>query len=130
MNETTALNHSPLDPLAQRAANTADDAIAATKRAANGALDSLQGQVDDLRAQGSGALGRAAAQVDELTRRGVEAARQAGAGMQAQVHRASDRTVDYVRDEPVKAMLVAAAAGAALAALISLAMRPREPSRG
>ena len=37
----------------------------------------------------------------------------------------SDRTATYVRDEPVKSMLIAAATGAALVALASLFTRPR-----
>jgi ElaB/YqjD/DUF883 family membrane-anchored ribosome-binding protein len=39
----------------------------------------------------------------------------------------SDRTATYVRDEPVKSMLIAAATGAALVALASLFTRPRSP---
>ena len=38
---------------------------------------------------------------------------------------ASDDTVYYIRHEPVKAMLIAAAAGAALMALVSLFSRAR-----
>jgi ElaB/YqjD/DUF883 family membrane-anchored ribosome-binding protein len=38
---------------------------------------------------------------------------------------ASDRTVGYIRDEPVRSMLVAAATGAALMALVSLMARSR-----
>jgi hypothetical protein len=37
--------------------------------------------------------------------------------------RASDNTVGYIKDEPVKAMLIAAATGAALMALVSLITR-------
>jgi ElaB/YqjD/DUF883 family membrane-anchored ribosome-binding protein len=33
---------------------------------------------------------------------------------------ASDTTVSYIRDEPIKAMLIAAATGAALMALVGL----------
>jgi len=40
-------------------------------------------------------------------------------------HRASDHTVGYIRDEPVKAILIAVAAGAAIAALASLLSRSR-----
>ena len=37
----------------------------------------------------------------------------------------SDRTVTFVRDEPVKSMLIVAVAGAALIAVASLLSRPR-----
>ena len=39
---------------------------------------------------------------------------------------ASDSTVDYIRDDPVKAILIAAATGAALMALVSLVSHSRE----
>ena len=39
---------------------------------------------------------------------------------------ASDSTVDYIRDEPVKSVLIAGATGAALAVLISSLSRTRE----
>jgi ElaB/YqjD/DUF883 family membrane-anchored ribosome-binding protein len=38
---------------------------------------------------------------------------------------ASDSTVRYIRDDPVKAMLIAAATGAALMALVSLVSHSR-----
>jgi ElaB/YqjD/DUF883 family membrane-anchored ribosome-binding protein len=40
--------------------------------------------------------------------------------------RASDATVMYIKDEPVKSMLIAAAAGAALMALVTLLARDRD----
>jgi ElaB/YqjD/DUF883 family membrane-anchored ribosome-binding protein len=41
-----------------------------------------------------------------------------------QAMRASDGTLNYIKDEPVKAMLIAAAAGAALMALLGLLRKP------
>ena len=40
---------------------------------------------------------------------------------------ASDKTVAYIREEPVKSMLIAAVTGAALVALARLAARPSNP---
>lgn len=42
-------------------------------------------------------------------------------------HHASDRTVAYIRGEPMKSMLIAAATGAALMALASVIGRPSTP---
>lgn len=114
---------SDVDKLAVAAAQQADQAIGGTRRVANEALDALQSGVDHLRDATPTAFGRAAAQVEELTRRGLERAREATAGVQDQVHRAGDRTVDYIRDEPVKAVLIAAATGAAVALLVGMLMR-------
>jgi ElaB/YqjD/DUF883 family membrane-anchored ribosome-binding protein len=41
-----------------------------------------------------------------------------------QAQRASDGTVSYIRDEPVKAVLIAAAAGAIVVALMGLLRKP------
>ena len=114
-----------LDQITDRAANKADAAIAATQRAANGALDSLQHGVDTLRDDVPGTLGRAAAQVDELTRRSLERARKVASDVRHQAERTSDSTVAYIRDEPVKSVLIAAAAGAAIAALVGMLTRSR-----
>lgn len=43
------------------------------------------------------------------------------------VHHASDRTVAYIREEPMKSVLFAAATGAALMALASAIGRPHHP---
>lgn len=44
------------------------------------------------------------------------------------IEHASDTTVNYIREEPVKAVLMAAATGAALMALVSLVARSRDRS--
>ena len=89
------------------------------------ALGSIKSGIDTLREAVPTAFSRAAAQVDDLTRRSVERAREAGTDVRDQVVRASDRTVGYIKDEPVKSVLVAAATGAAVALLVGWAMRSR-----
>jgi ElaB/YqjD/DUF883 family membrane-anchored ribosome-binding protein len=46
-----------------------------------------------------------------------------------QASRAGDRTVGYIRDEPVKSVLIAAAAGAGIAALFGLLARGQRVDR-
>lgn len=122
---TTSHAAATMDDMADRAARRADGSIEATRRVANQALDSLQSGVDQIRTAVPGAFARAAAQVEEITRRGVDRARSAGQTAREQALRAGDATVMRIRDEPVKAVLAAAAAGAAIAALVSWAMRSR-----
>ncbi len=132
MNETTPLASSvsaKLDGLASHAATQADDALSATRRAANGALDTLQDGVDSLRSDTPGALTRAAAQVEELTQRSIERARQASSDLRLTVDRTGERTLAYIKDEPVKSVLIAAAAGAGVAALITLMSSSRRRPR-
>ncbi|MFO1336893.1 MAG: hypothetical protein U1F53_01435 [Burkholderiaceae bacterium] len=114
-----------IEHLADQAAAGVDHALEATRAAADHAVDSLQCGVEGLRQAGPAALSRAAAQVEDFTRRSMAHARETGAQMRTQVSRAGERSVGYIRDEPVKSVLIAAAAGAAVAALVSWSMRSR-----
>ena len=112
--------------LADQAALSADHAIRSTQRVANEALDSLAGSVQDMRDQAAPLLNRANEQAVAMARRGVDAVRDTSQHLRDRAHRASEGTVTYIRGEPVKAMLIAAATGAALMALIGLMTRSRD----
>jgi ElaB/YqjD/DUF883 family membrane-anchored ribosome-binding protein len=70
-------------------------------------------------------LNRLSNQAEATARRGVEAMRDTSAQIRERALKASDNTVGYIKDEPLKAMLIAAAAGAALMALLGLIGRSR-----
>jgi len=105
--------------LADYAANTAGSAIKSTQRATNNALDGLVGGVQNLRQQAAPAINR----VGALAQQGVDSVRDTAQHMRERALHATDSTVSYVKDEPVKSMLIAAAAGAGLIALLSLLTR-------
>ena len=111
--------------LADQAAQSADHAIRSTQRVANEALDSLAGSVQDMRHQAAPLLNRATEQVSALAQRSVDAVRGGSQQLRDQARHASDSTVNYIKDEPVKAVLIAAATGAVLMALVSLVSRSR-----
>ncbi len=117
-----------IDNLAQRGADRVDSAIDSAQRETHGALENLHDKVSALRDASPHALRRAAEQLDELKRRGLEAARHAKHAVQDRAVRAGDRTVGYIRDEPVKSILTAAAIGAAAVLLIGLLNRSRSSS--
>ena len=71
-------------------------------------------------------LQRAADQAADLARRGVDAVNEGAQAVRRQAAHASDSTRHYIRDEPMKAVLIAAATGAALMALVSLLTRSRD----
>ena len=125
MNSATNLRDAPafndeITSIADRAASKTKQAIDSTRTAADDALDALSGGVDRLAKSTPDALARITAQVEELTRRSLDRARDASAQVRDAVNEASDRTVSRIKDEPVKAVLIAAATGAAVAALIGL----------
>jgi len=73
----------------------------------------------------SSAFSRAAAQMEEITRRGMDRARETSMQVRDQAHRAGDRAVGYIQHEPVKSVLIAVAAGAAVAMLAAWFARSR-----
>lgn len=89
--------------LLDRAAVTADQA-----------LDGLAQQVNNLQAEAS-----------HLSQRGLKAVREGTQQLREKADRASELTQNYVKGDPVKALLIAAATGAALVALIGLMTRSR-----
>ncbi len=115
----------PSNNLADQAAQSAQQAIQSTQRAGNAALDGLATSVQDLRAQAAPMLERAQEQASALAQRSVDAVRDSTRQLREQAQHASEVTTDYVRHEPIKAMLIAAACGAALMALVSLLSRSR-----
>lgn len=127
--ETRIRARSRADSLANHAVDKSDEALQAARRAADGALDALHDKVDALHDLIPGVFGRAAARVDDLTRRGVERARQTSYDVRDRVGHAGDVTVAYIKDEPMKSILIAAAAGAALATLAGVLSRSRAAAR-
>jgi ElaB/YqjD/DUF883 family membrane-anchored ribosome-binding protein len=119
-------NAEPTNTLADQAANTATDAIKTTQRAANSTLDSLNNTVQDLRRQAAPLLNRAAESANAYLQQGLDAVHGGSDKVRAQARSASTRTVNYIKDEPVKSILIAAAAGAVLTALVQIASRSRD----
>lgn len=117
--------HDISNNLADSAAASADSAIRSTQRLANQALDGVAGTVSDLRAEAAPMIQAAGDRVSALAQRSVESVRQGSQQLMDSAHQASARTRDYVQHEPVKSLLMAAATGAALMALLSLMQRGR-----
>ena len=104
-------------------ADQADRAMRTTHRAAHDALDSLSQAVNDARNNVSPAIQRLTSQAEALARRSVDAMRDSSLQLRNQADRVSTSTMNFIRDEPGKAILIAAIVGAAVIALASLASR-------
>ena len=111
MSETTPIQAA--STLIDRATQRSDEAIQAGADAAHQALEGLSQSARQLQADAG-----------HLSQRGLDALHNATSAARNQARVAGERTVSYIQDEPVKAMLMAAATGAALMALLSLANRP------
>ena len=108
------------------AANAAQGAIRSTQRSTDQALDKMSSKVDDLRSQAAPMLNKVTSQAEAAARRGMEAVRDTSQQLRERAVQAQDMTVAYVKDEPIKSMLIAAATGAVLMGLISMLSRSRD----
>jgi ElaB/YqjD/DUF883 family membrane-anchored ribosome-binding protein len=88
--------------LTEQASQGADRAIQTTQRVANDALDSISSSVHN----------------------GVDTVRDTSRQLREGAVHASDASVNFIKHEPIKSVLIAAATGAALMALIGLLNRP------
>lgn len=62
-------------------------------------------------------------QVSAMAHRGMDSVRDTSHLLRIKAERASDTTVNFIKEEPVKAVLISAAAGMALVALVKLVAR-------
>jgi ElaB/YqjD/DUF883 family membrane-anchored ribosome-binding protein len=110
--------------MADQASRSADHAIDATRSMVGQKMDGMADTMKSLHDQTAPLLDRAS----EVAKRGVNSARETSNELMNKAHYASDHTVGYIKDEPVKAMLIAAATGAALMALVSVMSRSGRPN--
>jgi ElaB/YqjD/DUF883 family membrane-anchored ribosome-binding protein len=105
------------------AAHTADLAIRSSQRMANQTLDGMANQVESTRAAAGPALDSVAHQASDLVHRGNQAIHSGAQHLREQAQHAGASTRNYIEHEPLKAVLIAVAAGAALMVLGSLITR-------
>jgi ElaB/YqjD/DUF883 family membrane-anchored ribosome-binding protein len=112
--------------MADNASGAAQGAIRSTQRAADQALDRLSDKVDEARGQAAPLLNKVTSQAEAAARRGMDAVRDTSQQLRERAAQAQDMTVAYVKDEPIKAMLIAAATGAVLMGIVSMLGRSRD----
>ncbi|MDE2401267.1 MAG: hypothetical protein KGL90_06345 [Burkholderiales bacterium] len=87
----------------------------------NESLDHLSdSSMTEVRGRAAPVLNRLATQATDWTHRAVDAMRDGSHRVRQTATKASNSTVSYIKEEPVKAVLMAAAAGAALTVLTRL----------
>jgi ElaB/YqjD/DUF883 family membrane-anchored ribosome-binding protein len=90
------------------------------QRAAHRAIDRLADESADWRDAPAPVIDRLAERAGDAMRLGAMWARDGGDRVRRRVVDMSDRTVHYVRDDPVRAVLMAAAVGTVLVAVVRL----------
>jgi ElaB/YqjD/DUF883 family membrane-anchored ribosome-binding protein len=81
-------------------------------------------QIDGVIDPALSTAGQAVDSVGRVMEQGMERVRETSHQLRDSAARVSEGTVNYIRHDPVKSVLMAAATGAALMALLSLLTRP------
>ena len=122
-------NTKPLSQQGQDVANKAVDKVSgiqSTQDGANKAMNMASDKVDQLKSDAAPMLDKVSDQAQKLMQQGREVFNDTSKILRDRATQASDLAVDYTKDEPVKAMLIAAAAGALLMGLVAMMARSRD----
>lgn len=118
--------HQQSNSLAEQTAESVEQAIKSTQRVANESFDSLAGGVQELRDQVTPLLNRATKQASALAQWGADGVRDTSHQLRDTTMRVTDHTRSYIKHEPVKAVLIAAATGAVLMGIMGMMTYSRD----
>jgi ElaB/YqjD/DUF883 family membrane-anchored ribosome-binding protein len=107
--------------LSDQMINGAEHAVETSRSLANETLDKAESKVRQLRGSIDPMVDKLATQAQKLARQSMDMAAEASERAQRSMHRYADATTRYVANEPVKAVLIAAAVGATVALLVAAA---------
>lgn len=109
--------------LADRAAQSAEDAMRVAGKVPEEALDGLADAAEELGHESATLLNRAAGRARATARHGVDAVRDGSDELRDKAQHASGIAIDYIKDRPLKAMAISAAVGAVLVGLLGRTRR-------
>ena len=115
MSETTLSNTTSSEHFSRAAA-----ALKAAERDAHAAIDSAVDGLATAYGQTKPLLSRVSQRARDAASDGYDAAREQAAVLRERGQKAVDSTRGYVKDEPIKSLLIAAAVGAAVIALVEV----------
>lgn len=116
--KTISNEMSNLASTAERAANTARAGIGQ-------GLNEMSSGLEHARSETGNALRQLASESDALLHRGLDKVRDASGQLRDKSLHARDSATHYIQHEPMKSVLMAAAVGAGLMALVALFSRSR-----
>ena len=100
--------------------NRAAAALKAAERDAHAAIDSAVDGLASAYGEAKPLLSRVSQRARDYASDGYDAARERAAALKERSQQAVDSTRGYVQDEPIKSLLIAAAVGAAVIALVEV----------
>ncbi|HQX59335.1 MAG TPA: hypothetical protein PLT77_09395, partial [Burkholderiaceae bacterium] len=105
------------------AAQAASRAIQSTQQACDGALERLDDKVHQLRTDAAPVIERAGEKADQWVQKGARQLNEGSRQLRAKAQYVAAESQQYVREQPVKSVLIAAGIGALLMGLISVLAR-------
>lgn len=115
--------------LSDKVMQSAHDAVDSTRDYAHHALDSADNALRRARGHIDPAVEEFSASAQRLAQRGLGLASQTSARAQKQLQQCAAVTERYVAEQPMRAILIAAAAGAVIAVLALSARKRRDASQ-
>jgi ElaB/YqjD/DUF883 family membrane-anchored ribosome-binding protein len=103
---------------ADRAAHMADGLLNTAEQAIDATIDSAKHGVKDLRERTETAAAHLGARAGDLAERGMNSARHTAEKVAGTYNKYLEATTCYVAEQPVRAVLISAAVGATVAAIV------------
>jgi ElaB/YqjD/DUF883 family membrane-anchored ribosome-binding protein len=123
MNTTIKELNDEATAVARAGANAADQMLRTTQRAVQQGMDHMGADLASARAHGTTAVKQFISGTGELATHGMDVVRDGALQVRDKTEHLRAATTTYIQHEPVKSVLMAAAAGAALMGLIALFSR-------
>ena len=111
--------------VADKAAEKVQGGIKDAQQAVNTTGAALSNKVEELRSSTGPVINRVAGQAQDIARQGIDAGARVARQAREQASQASDSVIAFTKENPAKALMIAAASGALLITLI----RALTPSR-
>ncbi len=115
----TILGVAGVKQASDQALHSAEKAVDNTRAYANDALDRAEDKVRELRGSVDPMIEAMATKAQKLARQSLDMAAEAKEKAQQSLSRYATATTQYVSEQPVRSVLIAAAVGAAVALLVS-----------
>jgi ElaB/YqjD/DUF883 family membrane-anchored ribosome-binding protein len=121
LKSTTDKTNQAVDQLA----STADRLLNGAQQSMDHTFDSAKLGVNDLRDRVESTATKIGAKTSELADKGMANAREAADTVKSLYHQYSEVTCTYVADKPMRSLMISAAVGAAMTALVLSALQNR-----
>jgi ElaB/YqjD/DUF883 family membrane-anchored ribosome-binding protein len=112
--------------VADKAADKVQAGIREAQQTARAASATLSNKVDELRSDTGPMIGEAAGQAQNMLKQGLNAVGDATQAVRDTASDATDSVISYTKENPVKALLIAAVAGALLVTIVNALSPSRE----